>query len=89
MAEYEIRIKRSASKEIDAIGMKADRKRIVARILSLSENPLPTGCQKLSGDGRYRIRQGRYRILYTIDDDVLIIEVIKVANRSTAYRRQS
>ncbi|NNL55946.1 MAG: type II toxin-antitoxin system RelE/ParE family toxin [Woeseia sp.] len=86
MARYSLRIKKSARKELANIPTKADRRRIITRIESLAENPRPTGSQKLSGQQRYRVRQGRYRILYTIEDDILIVHVIKIADRKDVYR---
>ena len=85
MASYSIRIKKSARKELEAIATKADRRRIVARISALAENPRPPGALKMSGLDRYRIRQGRFRILYTIEDAVLTVHVIKIADRKDAY----
>ena len=73
MASYRIRIKRSAAKELESIGTRADRRRIVQRIQSLADDPRPPGCQKLSGRDRYRLRQGRYRILYSIQDEILVV----------------
>ena len=66
MAEYRLLIKPSAAKEIDAIGTKRDRQRIVVRIQSLATDPRPHGCEKLAGPGAlFRIRQGQYRVIYT------------------------
>jgi mRNA interferase RelE/StbE len=79
-------IKPSAVKEIEAISAKKDRRRIVDRIRSLADEPRPSGCQKLSGGDKYRIRQGRYRILLLIQDDRLIVTVVRVAQRKEAYR---
>jgi mRNA interferase RelE/StbE len=86
VASYSLRIKKSALKELEAIPTKADRRRIVKRIESLVEDPRPAGAQKLSGHEHYRIRQGRYRILYAISDRELIIHVIRIADRKSAYR---
>ena len=86
MARCEILIKRSAAKEIEAISRKKDRQRIVRKIQLLAENPRPPGCQKLSGRDRYRIRQGPYRIVDSVEDDRLIVYVIKVGHRSDVYR---
>ena len=86
MARFEILIKRSAAKEIEAISRKKDRQRIVRKIQLLAENPRPPGCQKLSGRDRYRIRQGPYRIVDSVEDDRLIVYVIKVGHRSDVYR---
>ena len=85
MANYKIEIKKSAAKELRKIPSTALAK-IVAKIQSLSSNPRPFGSKKLVGQDRYRVRQGDYRILYTIEDDVLVITVVKVANRKESYR---
>jgi len=63
-----------------------DRRRIVAKIHALASNPRPVGCDKLSGEEKYRIRQGDYRILYQIVDHELIVTVVKVGNRRDVYR---
>lgn len=83
---YRIEIKRSAAKEIQAIGRKKDRQRVVARIGSLASDPRPPGCTKVSGQDAYRVRQGEYRIVYTVADDVLTVEVVKVGHRRDVYR---
>ena len=86
MAKYSLRIKKSAIKELEAIPNRADRRRIVARIASLAVDPLPRGVQKLSGKERYRIRQGRYRILYTVRDRELIVYIVRIGHRKSVYR---
>jgi mRNA interferase RelE/StbE len=73
-------------KEIEAVPRKRDRQRIVKRIEQLGDEPRPAGCQKLSGHDRYRIRQGQYRIVYGIEDDKLIVYVVKVGHRKDVYR---
>jgi mRNA interferase RelE/StbE len=83
---YRIELKRSAAREIEAITNKADRKRVVNRIAALAEDPRPAGCQKLSGRDAYRIRQGVYRIVYTISDARLLVEVVRVGHRRDVYR---
>ncbi len=88
MAKYSLRIKKSARKELQAIATKADRQRIVKRIQSLADDPRPPGAIKLSGLERYRIRQGRFRILYTIEDTMLIVYVIKIGDRKDIYRNK-
>ena len=85
MARYSIRIKRSAAKELEAIPAR-DRKRIAKRIEGLAADPRPPGCEKLSGEEKYRLRQGDYRILYEIIDHELIVTVVKVGNRRDVYR---
>jgi len=86
VAKYRILIKPSAVKEIEAIPLKKDRRRIVERISKLAENPRPPGCEKLSGQDKYRLRQGRYRIVYSIEDQDLVVYVIKVGHRKDVYR---
>lgn len=84
-ALYSLRIKRSAEKELRRIP-KADLRRIVQKIDSLATDPRPTGCEKLFGENVYRIRQGDYRILYTVEDDERVVEIIKVGHRREVYR---
>jgi mRNA interferase RelE/StbE len=86
VASYKLLIKPSAAKEIE-LAPKKDRLRIVKRIQELSSDPRPSGCEKLSGhDDKYRIRQGTYRIVYTISDSELVICVMKVGHRKEVYR---
>lgn len=85
MASYKILIKPSAVKEI-AETPKKDRRRIINRIRSLSEDPRPSGCEKLSGLDQCRIRQGPYRIVYSISDEELTVLVVKVGHRREVYR---
>lgn len=86
MARYSLRIKQSAAKELRRIGTRADRKRIIERIERLADEPRPPGAKKLSESERYRIRQGRYRILYSIEDNDLIVYVIRIADRKDVYQ---
>jgi mRNA interferase RelE/StbE len=88
VAEYRLLIKPSAAKEIEAIGTKRDRQRIVGRIQALARDPRPSGCEKLSGPGAlFRVLQGQYRVIYTVDDTRHSIEIIKVGHRGEVYRR--
>jgi len=80
MAAYSISFKESARKELNGIP-KRDLQRIMERIASLADNPRPAGSEKLSGQERYRIRQGNYRIPYSIQDGELTIWVVKVGYR--------
>lgn len=82
---YSIGLKKSAAREIEDLPL-ADRKRVVERIGRLAENPRPRGCEKLTGGERYRVRQGDYRIVYSIEDAVLVVWVVKVGNRRDVYR---
>jgi len=86
MAKYNILFKRNIRKDLLPIPKK-DVKRIIARIKMLSDDPRPPGCEKLSGQERYRLRQGVYRIIYSIQDNELTIWVIKIAHRQKAYRK--
>lgn len=87
MAAYELLISPSAAKELDALGKK-DRQAVVARILALVGDPRPSGCVKLSGSrDLYRIRRGRYRIVYAIEDDHLVVIVVRIADRKDVYRQ--
>ena len=87
MAEYRLLIKPSAGKEIEALGQKKARQRMVNRIAALASEPRPTGCEKLAGaEGRYRIRQGQFRIVYAVDDAHRTVEVVKVGHRREIYR---
>jgi mRNA interferase RelE/StbE len=85
MAEYKIFFKRSAVKDLVPLPKK-DLQRIIKRIDSLKEDPRPPGCEKLTGQERYRIRQGNYRIIYSIQDQELTIWVVKVGHRRDIYR---
>jgi mRNA interferase RelE/StbE len=86
VASYKILIKSSAAKEIES-APKKDRLRIIKRIQDLSSDPRPPGCEKLSGhDDKYRVRQGTYRIVYSISDVSLIVSVVKVGHRKEVYR---
>jgi len=88
MAKYKITFKKSVAKDLRTIPNK-DVKKILEKIDMLTENPRAEGCIKLSGQENYRVRQGLYRIVYEIKDDVLIINVIKVAHRSSVYKSNS
>jgi mRNA interferase RelE/StbE len=85
MAVYKILFRKSVQKDFYPIPKK-DLKKILDRIKALAEDPRPPGCEKLTGEGRYRLRQGRYRILYSIQDDELTVWVVKVGRRKDIYR---
>ena len=85
MAGYSLFLKESVQKDLDGIPKK-DLRRILTRIKSLAIDPRPQGCEKLTGQGRYRLRQGRYRIVYAIQDDDRIVTVVKVGHRKDIYR---
>ena len=85
MAAYKIFVKRSVEKDLAAIP-KDDLQRILRKIESLGENPRPQGCEKLSGQEKYRVRQSRYRIVYSIQDNELTVWIVKVGHRREVYR---
>jgi len=78
MASYEIFFKESVRKDLRKIPA-LDIARILELVNNLAQNPRPRGCEKLSAFDRYRIRHGRYRIVYSIQDKQLTIWVIKIA----------
>jgi mRNA interferase RelE/StbE len=85
MAVYKVHFKASVEKDFTSIPKK-DLKKILKRIEEFGDNPMPSGCEKLTGQERYRLRQGRYRIVYSIQDDELTVWVVKVARRKDIYR---
>ena len=85
MAVYKIFFKKSVEKDFKSIPQK-DLKRILDRIKLLSDDPRPAGCEKLTGRERYRVRQGLYRIIYSIQEDELTVWVVKVGHRKDVYR---
>ena len=86
MASYRLAIKPSSVKDLEAVRNKADRQRIVERIWRLADNPRPRGCVKLSGLEQFRVRQGRYRIVYSVDDAEMVVTVVKIGHRRDVYR---
>ena len=85
MAEYKIYFRESVEKDFRTIPKK-DVVKILQRIESLTKEPRPHGCEKLTGHERYRLRQGRYRIVYSIQDKVLSIWIVRVGHRKDVYR---
>ena len=85
MAAYSLFLKESVQKDFEGIPKK-DLRKILSRIKSLASDPRPSGCEKLTGHGRYRLRQGRYRIVYAIQDEDRTVTVVKVGHRKDIYR---
>ena len=85
MAAYKVFFKKSIEKDF-GLFPKKDLKKIINRIGGLAEDPRPPGCEKLTGDDRYRLRQGSYRIVYSIQDNELTVWVVKVGRRKDIYR---
>jgi mRNA interferase RelE/StbE len=86
MASYKLVFKKSVSKDFRSIAH-ADVVSIVQRIDALVVDPRPDGSEKLSGQERYRVRQGVYRIIYEVMDELLIVTVVKVGHRKQVYKR--
>jgi mRNA interferase RelE/StbE len=84
--DYRLFITSSAAKELDAVGTKKDRQRIVARIRSLASQSRPTGSQKLTAKEQYRVRLGAHRIVYEIDDGDRRVTGFKIGHRKGVYR---
>lgn len=85
MEKYRLELKRSAVKEIESL----PRKEIITildKIRELANDPKPADARKLSGQEKYRVRCGNYRILYLIEDDVLVVYIVKVGHRKDVYR---
>lgn len=85
MGKYKVEIKKSAVKEIEHLPRR-DLQAVLDKIASLVVNPRPHDCKKLSGQEKYRVRCGDYRILYSIEDDILIVYVVKVGHRKDVFR---
>lgn len=85
MASYRIVFKQSVAKDLRPIPKK-DVQRILECINGLADDPRPVGVEKLGGDEKYRIRQGNYRILYVIEDDIITVTIVKVGHRRDVYR---
>jgi mRNA interferase RelE/StbE len=85
MAGYSLFFKESVQKDLHGIPKK-DLRKILSRIKSLAGDPRPQGCEKLTGQDRYRLRQGRYRIVYAVQEEERAITVVKVGHRRDIYR---
>jgi mRNA interferase RelE/StbE len=85
MARYEVRFRKSVAKDLDPIP-KRDVQRILKAIEALADEPRPSQSRKLSGAEKYRLRCGVYRVLYEIQDEILLVCAVKVAHRKDTYR---
>ena len=83
---YNLVTKKSAERELRAIP-KQDMRRISARIQGLAQHPRPSGCEKLSEHERYRVREGDYRIVYAVDDELRTVEIVKIGHRREVFRK--
>jgi mRNA interferase RelE/StbE len=86
MGEYRLLLRRSVAKDLERVP-KRDLKRILERIRLLAREPRPPGHEKLAGHERYRIRQGDYRIVYSVQDEDLSVWIVKVGHRRDIYDR--
>ena len=86
MAEYSIVVRKSVAKDLKGIPKK-DAQRIIKMIAALARDPRPPQSKKLSGEEKYRLRCGVYRILYQIEDDRLVICIVRVRHRKDVYRK--
>ncbi|MGZ9093052.1 MAG: type II toxin-antitoxin system RelE family toxin [Rhodoplanes sp.] len=84
MASFRLVFKQSVTKDLRRIP-NADVARILERVGMLADDPRPAGSEKLSGQHRYRVRQGVYRILYAVDDQEKSVLVVKVGHRREVY----
>ena len=84
---YKLQIKESAAKELESLGTKKDREKIVARINALAMDPRPSGSEKLAGEeNKYRVRQRNYRIVYSIDDRNRVVVITKIGDGKEVCR---
>jgi mRNA interferase RelE/StbE len=85
---YQVEFTKKASKQLDKLSKDLQQK-IKTKVQELADNPRPSGVVKLeNSDDRYRIRVGDYRVLYEIQDDLLIVSVIRVGHRREVYRNE-
>ena len=83
--KYKVNIKKSALKAIEKLPKKTANN-VSSSIRALADEPRPDNCKKLKGvDDTYRIRIGDYRVIYTVDDSIVTVEVVKVGNRKDIY----
>jgi mRNA interferase RelE/StbE len=86
MASYRVEVSRTAERQIRGLA-RADQLRVIRVIQALAGDPRPPGCRKLAGhDDVFRVRVGRYRVLYSIEDRRLVVIVLKVGDRKDVYR---
>jgi mRNA interferase RelE/StbE len=84
MAKYEVVIKKSVFKTLSKLNDKLAED-LENLMLSLENNPRPSGYKKLKGRPAYRIRQGNYRIIYEINDNIITVTVTNVGHRKDVY----
>jgi len=85
VARYEVRFRKSVTKDLDRVP-KRDVQRIVSAVSALADDPRPPQSKKLTASEKYRLRCGVYRILYEIQDEILLVCVVKIGHRREVYR---
>jgi mRNA interferase RelE/StbE len=87
VAAYSLSIKRSAAKELQALSDQETLTRLIEKIQALATKPRPQGAEKLAGRSNLlRVRQGNYRVIYSVDDQARVVDVIKIGHRRDVYR---
>ncbi|GAA4461473.1 type II toxin-antitoxin system RelE/ParE family toxin [Nemorincola caseinilytica] len=85
MKRYEIVFSKRAEKDIEKLPAKVVEK-IIPEIVALEEDPRPPGCKKLKGFADlWRIRVGNYRVIYVIEDRILLVDIREIGNRKNIY----
>ena len=82
---YQIELRRQAQRELDKLP-KSDFQAVIEAIKNLAQTPRPRGIEKVKTTGLWRIRQGDYRIIYAIDDNINLVTVVRVGHRREVYR---
>lgn len=86
MARFSVEVSRTAERQLRKLP-RGDQLRVARAIVALADTPRPPGCRKLTGyEDVFRIRVGRYRILYSIEEGRLLVIVLKVGHRRGVYR---
>jgi len=86
MARYDIEISQTAERQLKKLPRREQR-RVLAAVVALGDEPVPRGSRKLTGyDDVFRIRVGRYRVVYSVAKKKLIIIVLKIGQRKDVYR---
>jgi mRNA interferase RelE/StbE len=84
---YSLLIKQSAAKELQSISDKASLNRLIDKVKALATQPRPSGSEKLAGrPNLYRVRQGNDRVIYSVDDETRVVDVVKIGHRRDVYR---
>lgn len=86
MARFRVGIKRSAAEEIEAVGTRGFRRRIVDGLAALGADPSPPGSRRLSGSGKFRLVLGAYYALYQVDENEGIVRVFRFADADVGHR---